>query len=81
MSDIRQDRPSPLPWPPIIYAAALIASWVLESVIMLPRLPESLIIRWIGALIFLAGLGLGLKGLPTCAPRELRSIRLARQRR
>jgi protein-S-isoprenylcysteine O-methyltransferase Ste14 len=62
MSDIRQDRPSPLPWPPIIYAAALIASWVLESVIMLPRLPESLIIRWIGALIFLAGLGLGLKG-------------------
>lgn len=63
MSDIRQDRPSPLPWPPIIYAGALIACWVLEALIALPRLPESLIIRWIGAVIFLAGLGLALKGV------------------
>lgn len=63
MTDTRQDRPSPLPWPPIIYAAALVASWILESAVALPRLPESLIIRWVGAVVFLAGLGLGLKGL------------------
>ena len=62
MTDIRQDRPSPLPWPPIIYAIALAACWILESIIVLPRLPESLILRWIGAVVFLAGLGLGLKG-------------------
>lgn len=62
MTDARQDRPSPLPWPPIIYAAALVACWVLESLVTLPRLPESLVIRWIGAVVFLAGLGLGLKG-------------------
>jgi protein-S-isoprenylcysteine O-methyltransferase Ste14 len=62
MVDTRQDRPSPLPWPPIIYAVALVACWVLEALIALPRLPESLIIRWVRAVIFLAGLGLGLKG-------------------
>jgi protein-S-isoprenylcysteine O-methyltransferase Ste14 len=62
MTDIGQDRPSPLPWPPIIYAIALAAWWILESIIVLPRLPESLILRWIGAVVFLAGLGLGLKG-------------------
>jgi protein-S-isoprenylcysteine O-methyltransferase Ste14 len=62
MADAGQDRPSPLPWPPIIYAAALVACWILEALIALPRLPESLIIRWIGAVVFLAGLGLGLKG-------------------
>jgi protein-S-isoprenylcysteine O-methyltransferase Ste14 len=62
MANAGQDRPSPLPWPPIIYAAALIACWILEASITLPRLPESLIVRWIGAVVFLAGLGLGLKG-------------------
>jgi protein-S-isoprenylcysteine O-methyltransferase Ste14 len=62
MADARQDRPSPLPWPPIIYAGALVASWILEATIALPRLPESLIVRWIGTVVFLAGLGLGLKG-------------------
>ncbi len=62
MADAGQDRPSPLPWPPIIYAAALVACWILEALIALPRLPESLVIRWIGAVVFLAGLGLGLKG-------------------
>ena len=62
MTDIRQDRPNPLPWPPIIYAIALAACWILESIIALPRLPESLILRWIGAVVLLAGLGLGLKG-------------------
>lgn len=62
MADAGQDRPSPLPWPPIIYAGALVACWILEALIALPRLPESLIIRWMGAVVFLAGLGLGLKG-------------------
>ncbi len=62
MTDARQDRPSSLPWPPIIYAAALVACWGLESLVTLPRLPESLVIRWIGAVVFLSGLGLGLKG-------------------
>lgn len=62
MADTPQDRPSSVPWPPIIYAAALVACWSLEALIALPRLPESLIVRWIGAVLFLAGLGLGLKG-------------------
>ena len=63
MSDIRQDRPSTLPWPPIIYAAALAACWILEAVITLPRLPESLVIRWIGAVVVLASVGLALKAV------------------
>ena len=62
MLDTRQDRPSPLPWPPIIYAVTLVACWILGSLITLPRVPESLIIRWFGAVVFLAGVGLGLKG-------------------
>lgn len=61
MSDTRQDRPNTLPWPPIIYAGTLAACWVLEKLIALPRLPESLVIRWIGAVIVLASIGLALK--------------------
>ena len=62
MADAGQDRPSPLPWPPIISVGALVACWILEALIALPRLPESLVVRWGGAVVFLAGLGLGLKG-------------------
>ena len=63
MTDIRHDRPSTLPWPPIIYAAALAGCWTMESLITLPRLPESLVIRWFGAVVVLGGIGLGLKGV------------------
>jgi protein-S-isoprenylcysteine O-methyltransferase Ste14 len=56
------DRPSDKPWPPIIYGAALLACWALEEFISVPRLPESLILRWVGAVIFLGGIGLGLFG-------------------
>jgi protein-S-isoprenylcysteine O-methyltransferase Ste14 len=62
MPQMLQDRPSTVPWPPIIYAAALAAAWVLESWVPLPPLPESLLVRWIGVALFLAGLGLGLTG-------------------
>jgi protein-S-isoprenylcysteine O-methyltransferase Ste14 len=57
------DRPNRTPWPPIIYAAVLIAAWVLEGVVPLPAAPENLLVRWLGGAIFLAGLGLGLAGL------------------
>lgn len=62
MSSTLHDRPSTVPWPPIIYAATLAAAWLLESWLPLPTLPESLLLRWIGAVIFLAALGLGLAG-------------------
>ena len=60
---MRPDRPSSHPWPPIIYAAALAGCWIMESLVTLPRLPESLVIRWFGAVIVLGGIGLGLKGV------------------
>ena len=63
MAQIPDDRPSSIPWPPIIYAATLAAAWLLESWLPLPALPESLLARWIGAAVFLGGLGLGLMGL------------------
>jgi protein-S-isoprenylcysteine O-methyltransferase Ste14 len=63
MSQAAQDRPSDKPWPPIIYAAALLGAWFLESWLPLPALPENLLVRWFGALLFLCGLGLGLLGL------------------
>jgi protein-S-isoprenylcysteine O-methyltransferase Ste14 len=31
MARDRRDRPNDLPWPPIIYAAAILVAWVLES--------------------------------------------------
>lgn len=63
MAQAPEDRPSDKPWPPIIYAAALAACWLIESLISLPRLPESLVLRWIGALVVLAGIGLALMAL------------------
>lgn len=63
MTDNHKDRPSSIPWPPVIYAVALAAAWLLESWLPLPALPENLLLRWIGGVIFLAGLGLGLMGL------------------
>lgn len=63
MSRTAQDRPSDKPWPPIVYAAALLGAWLLESWLPLPALPENLLVRWFGAVIFLSGLGLGLMGL------------------
>jgi protein-S-isoprenylcysteine O-methyltransferase Ste14 len=57
------DRPNTKPWPPIIYAAVLVLVWLLEQVVPLPSLPESLLIRWVGAAIFLAAIGLGLAGI------------------
>lgn len=56
------DRPSTIPWPPIIYGAALAGAWLLETWLPLPSLPESLLVRWIGAAVFLTGLGVGLAG-------------------
>ena len=58
-----EDRPSSIPWPPIIYAVALAGAWLLESWLPLPALPENLLVRWFGGVIFLSGLGLGLGGL------------------
>jgi protein-S-isoprenylcysteine O-methyltransferase Ste14 len=63
MSPSTEDRPSTIPWPPIIYAIALAGAWLLESWLPLPALAESLLVRWLGAVIFLCGLGLGLMGL------------------
>lgn len=63
MRQAPKDRPSDRPWPPIIYAAALLACWLLEWLLPLPTLPESLLVRWFGAVIFLGGIGLGLFGL------------------
>jgi protein-S-isoprenylcysteine O-methyltransferase Ste14 len=60
MAQAPEDRPSDKPWPPIVYAAALAACWLIESLISLPRLPESLILRWIGAVVVIAGVGLAL---------------------
>jgi protein-S-isoprenylcysteine O-methyltransferase Ste14 len=37
--------------------------WILEHWLPLPALPESLLTRWFGGVLFLAGLGLGLRGL------------------
>ena len=54
MAQAPEDRPSDKPWPPIIYAAALAACWLIERLISLPRLPESLVLRWIGAVIVIA---------------------------
>jgi len=60
MAQAPEDRPTDKPWPPIIYAAALAVCWLLESLVSLPRLPESLLMRWIGAVAVLAGIGLAL---------------------
>jgi protein-S-isoprenylcysteine O-methyltransferase Ste14 len=38
-------------------------AWILEHWLPLPALPENLLVRWLGAVIFLAGLGVGLVGL------------------
>ncbi len=63
MSHSVEDRPNDKPWPPIIYAAALLGAWLLEQLIPLPSLPESLLTRWFGAVIFLAAIGIGLKAM------------------
>lgn len=63
MQQTAQDRPGNIPWPPIIYAAALAAAWLLERWLPLPALDENLLMRWLGAAIFLCGLGVGLMGL------------------
>lgn len=57
------DRPNAVHWPPIIYGAALLVAWMLESVAPLPALPESLLTRWFGGLVFLCGIGIALKAL------------------
>ena len=49
MNPNAEDRPSSIPWPPIIYAVALAGAWLLESWLPLPALPENLLVRWFGA--------------------------------
>jgi protein-S-isoprenylcysteine O-methyltransferase Ste14 len=58
-----EDRPSRIPWPPVIYVATLVVAWLLERWAPLFALPGGSVIRAIGWLVLAAGIGLGLAGL------------------
>lgn len=56
MTDTDPDRPSTVPWPPIIYAVTLVLAWSLSRLLPLPAWPTNPAMEAIGAVAFLAGL-------------------------
>lgn len=58
------DRPNRIPWPPMLYATLAVAAALLERYVPgLPAWPESLVLRWLGWGLVLAGLGVALAGI------------------
>jgi protein-S-isoprenylcysteine O-methyltransferase Ste14 len=58
------DRPNRVPWPPLLYATVLCLAALLERYSpSLPAWPESFALRWLGAALFLTGLGIAVAGL------------------
>ena len=58
MSPRQEDRPSPIPWPPIILVAALALGFALHAVLPIGWLAGAAreVLRWIGAAAILAAL-------------------------
>lgn len=58
------DRPSRVPWPPVLYATLAVAAALLERYAPgLPAWPESFFLRWLGWGLVLAGTGIALAGI------------------
>jgi protein-S-isoprenylcysteine O-methyltransferase Ste14 len=67
----RQDRPNTVPWPPIIFAGAVLAAVILGYACPLGGvLPTGTAVRGIGGLLLLAGIG-----FDVAAMREMRRHR------
>jgi protein-S-isoprenylcysteine O-methyltransferase Ste14 len=57
------DRASRVPWPPILQAAILIAAWVLGMLLPLQVLPDVLVMRCAGLLVFVLGMCISIAGM------------------
>jgi protein-S-isoprenylcysteine O-methyltransferase Ste14 len=67
----RQDRPNTVPWPPMIFAGAVVAAVILGYVFPLGgAIPSGIAARIIGGLLLLAGIG-----FDVAAMREMRRHR------
>lgn len=58
MSEPDADRPSTVPWPPIIYAVTLALAWGLSRLAPLPAWPTNAVIELTGAVAFCVGIAL-----------------------
>lgn len=63
MDETNLDRPNTIHWPPILYGAVILIAWVLERLVPLQLIGESLLLRWFGGLILLLGAWLALAAL------------------
>ena len=61
------DRPSAIPWPPLLYLSAIIAAWYLGTIYPLPWLPKSISdgLFALGVLLVVGGLALDLYAIRT----------------
>ena len=57
-----EDRPNRLPWPPILFAATLIAAWLLQTFAGVLSITLAPVVVDLGWLLLLAGLGIGFAG-------------------